>query len=104
MGMFDQYITDLSRPGALTAALNWYRANEPLERFTNDPQRFPPVRCATMGIWSTGDHYLREESMIESGQHVENEFRYERVEDASHWIPLDQPDRVSDLIIDFLSA
>jgi len=102
-GDTDQYIADLSRPGALTACLNWYRANEPIERFARRSVEFPPVACPTMGIWSTGDHYLREESMIESGQYVKNTFRYERVEDASHWIPLDQPERISDLLIDFLT-
>jgi pimeloyl-ACP methyl ester carboxylesterase len=30
-------------------------------------------------------------------------WRYVRIEDSSHWIPLDQPDRVNQLLVEFLS-
>ena len=33
---------------------------------------------------------------------VEAEWRYERVEDASHWMQLDQPERVNELLLEFL--
>ena len=29
-------------------------------------------------------------------------WRYERVEDAGHWLQLDAPDKVNDLLLDFL--
>jgi pimeloyl-ACP methyl ester carboxylesterase len=99
----DAWIKDLSRPGALTAALNWYRANVPPE--TWEPERWvlPTVSAPTLGVWSSGDPYLTETQMLLSSQHVSGGWRYERVEGASHWMQLDRPKYVSDLIINFLA-
>jgi pimeloyl-ACP methyl ester carboxylesterase len=101
-GDFERYLADLSRPGALTAALNWYRANS-VVRFELDPRPLPPVAAPTLGIWSTGDNYLLEEGMQRSGEHVTGPWRYERVEGASHWLQLDAPERVNELLLDFLT-
>ena len=57
----------------------------------------------TLGVWSSGDHYLREEPMRDSAAHVTAEFRYERIEGASHWMQLDAPERVNALLLDFLA-
>lgn len=105
-GDVDEYIADLSRPGALTAALNWYRANlSPaleLQRAVAPPP--PPARISapTLGLWSTGDHYLGEKRMIASGEVCSGGWRYERIDDASHWMQLDQPQRINELLLDFL--
>ena|ERR1700693_6124676 len=56
-GDVDRYISDLSRPGALTASLNWYRANL-VPRAPGSSPQLPPVEAPTLGIWSTNDHYL----------------------------------------------
>ncbi len=55
-------LADLERPGALTAGLNWYRANHhpKLELREREPPRLPtPI----LGVWSDGDAYLLEEQM-----------------------------------------
>jgi pimeloyl-ACP methyl ester carboxylesterase len=102
-GDVERYIEDLSRPGALTAALNWYRANVSPQRELAEPRAFPAIAASTMGIWSSGDDYLTEERMISSGEHVAGEWRYERIDGASHWIQLDEPHRLNELLLDFLS-
>jgi len=53
-------------------------------------------------MWSTGDEYLTEAAMVRSADHVAGPWKYERIEDATHWIPLDQPDRVNALLLEFL--
>jgi pimeloyl-ACP methyl ester carboxylesterase len=96
-------IADLSRPGALTASLNWYRANVPPESLVAEPLALPPVAAPTMGVWSTGDMALTEQSMTGSSAFVaDGRWRYERVDDAGHWMQLDAPDRVNELLLDFL--
>ncbi len=40
--------------------------------------------------------------MLRSAEQVTGPWRYERVEDASHWMQLDQPERVNALLFDFL--
>ena len=102
-GDVERQLADLARPGALTAALNWYRANSVL-RFQLSDRALPPVAAPTMGIWSTGDNYLLEEGMLRSAEHVTGPWRYERVEGASHWLQLDRPERVNGLLLDFLGG
>jgi pimeloyl-ACP methyl ester carboxylesterase len=98
----ERSIEELSRPGALTAALNWYRANATPKQLLGEVASFPQVRGPAMGIWSTWDFALTEDQMVDSGSMVTGEWRYERIEDAGHWIPLDAAARVNELLIDFL--
>ena len=98
------WIPELSRPGALTAALNWYRANVNPARPGLEGMEFPPVKAATLGVWSTRDAYLTEPQMTASKEFVSGEWRYERLDGASHWLMLDQPERVTSLILDWLRA
>jgi pimeloyl-ACP methyl ester carboxylesterase len=99
----DRYVADLARPGALTAALNWYRANAAPAKELERTRAFPAIAAPTMGLWSSGDSFLTEGSVQGSAQHVTGPWRYERIEDASHWLQLDAPDRVNELLLDFLS-
>jgi pimeloyl-ACP methyl ester carboxylesterase len=60
------------------------------------------VQAPTLGLWSTGDAYLTEELMIRSEQYVAGSWHYERVENASHWMQLDAPERISERLVTFL--
>lgn len=100
----DRVVADLSRPGALTAGLNWYRANLHPRTWLEPPIPFPQVQAPTMGVWSSGDFALDEAGMKGSGRFVDASFRYERVEGAGHWMQLEAPDQVSSLLVDFLPA
>ena len=95
-------IADLSRPGALTASLNWYRANL-APRMPGPRPQLPPVTVPTLGIWSDGDRYLDGARMRASGELVKGPWRYEEIAGASHWIPLDAPDRLNELLLGWLS-
>jgi pimeloyl-ACP methyl ester carboxylesterase len=55
-----------------------------------------------MAIWSAGDHYLDGARVEQSAAHVSGPWRYEEIPDASHWIPVDAPDRVNNLLLDWL--
>jgi pimeloyl-ACP methyl ester carboxylesterase len=100
-GDLEQAIADLSRPGALTASLNWYRANV-APRMPGPARALPLVLAPTLGIWSTGDHYLDGERMVNSGSLVGGPWRYEEIPGASHWVPLDAPDRLNELLLGWL--
>ncbi len=60
------------------------------------------MQAPTLGLWSTGDQYLPEHRMLRSAGYVTGPWRYERVEGASHWIPLDQLERLNGLLLGFL--
>lgn len=98
----DRAIADLSRPGALTASLNWYRANL-APRPPGPRPEFPPVTMPTLGVWSDGDLYLDGERMRASGHLVKGTWRYEEIAGASHWIPLDAPETLNALLLDWLN-
>jgi pimeloyl-ACP methyl ester carboxylesterase len=100
-GDLEQAIADLSRPGALTASLNWYRANV-APRMPGPPPPLPPVLAPTLGIWSARDHYLDGERMKNSASLVQGRWRYEEIPDVSHWVPLDAPGRLNELLLDWL--
>ena len=102
-GDHERHHEDLSRPGALTAGLNWYRANVRPEPPSDDGPGYPDVTCPVLGVWSDGDHYLTEGHMTGSTAKVAGPWRYERVTDASHWLVVDRPARVNDLLVEFLT-
>jgi pimeloyl-ACP methyl ester carboxylesterase len=101
-GDIERYVADLSRPGALTAGLSWYRANLHPARQLEPRRPVPPVAAPTLGIWSSGDPYLTEAQMTGSGEHVTGPWRYERIDGASHWMQLDATERVNELLVEFL--
>ena len=93
------WIEDLSRKGRLSAALNWYRANEIHMLFGN----FPKIKVPVLGIWSTGDIFLSEKAMLLSARYVDAPWSYERIEGSRHWIPLDAPKHLNNILIDYLA-
>ena len=100
----DQVARDLARPDALTAALNWYRANVHPRALIEPPLAFPQVQAPTMGVWSSDDFALVESGMTGSQRYVDGSWRYERIEGVGHWMQLEAGDQVSALLVDFLPA
>lgn len=93
----DAVVRDMSRPGRLTAGMNWYRANLMGVLFGAWP------RCAvpTLGMWSSGDRYLTEAQMRDSGKLVDGAWEYRRIDDCGHWIPLQRPEAVAAAALDW---
>lgn len=100
----EQAAADFADPAALTAGLNWYRANLPVQSLlAESPPPLPPVKADTLAVFATGDDYLTEEAMTASRSKVEGGWRYERFEGVGHWIPLEAPERLNQLLVDFLA-
>jgi pimeloyl-ACP methyl ester carboxylesterase len=98
----DRIVKNLSQPGALTAGLNWYRANDPPQRLLEPTPTYPPIEHTVMGIFGAHEFALTEDSMTGSAAYVSGPWRYERFDDAGHWVQLDQPDKLNRLLLDFL--
>ncbi len=86
-----------SQPGALTAMLSWYRM-----MLRARPSRPPSSRVTvpTMMIWGTKDRFLGEEMAQPSIDRCDRG-RLARIEEATHWVQHEEPDRVNALIADF---
>lgn len=89
----DHWIADMSRPGRLTAALNWYRANFTL--FIGG--KFGKCKVPTMGVHSPQDVALTVKQMVDSEKYMDAQWKYVNIEHSSHWIPLDQPKELLNL-------
>ncbi len=95
-----EWRAELSRPGRLTAGMNYYRANPGMVV----PRQYPAAQVPVLGIWSTGDLFLTEAQMVSSQRYVNAPWRYERIEGANHWIPLTAPGELNPLLLDYLST
>lgn len=100
----EDYIATLAQPGALTAGLNWYRANLPATRLMSPPPQLPPILAPTLAIFGADDRYLTESAMLASQTFVRGSWRYERIAGAGHWVQSDAPAQVNRLLLEFLSA
>jgi pimeloyl-ACP methyl ester carboxylesterase len=94
------YKRALDQPGALTAALNYYRA---LLRYPREIGRNAVIRAPTLLIWGERDRYLG----IGMTRHLERwvpGIRVERLPGISHWVQNDDPARVNHLLIEHLQG
>jgi pimeloyl-ACP methyl ester carboxylesterase len=94
----------LRRDGALTAALNWYRANMPAASWLREPPDPPEVTVPTLIIWGEADSNMGPALLERSAATVTGPLRVELLPGVSHWVPEEVPDRVNGLLIDFLGA
>ena len=101
-GDTDRYVKDLARPGALTAALNWYRANVRPQMPADNAAAPPKISVPAMGLWGDGDPFLTEDHVKRSPERLSGPWRYEKIAGAGHWIMLDQPAEVNRLLLEFL--
>jgi pimeloyl-ACP methyl ester carboxylesterase len=93
----EQYVRQLSEPGALTAALNWYRANS----FDGDYQR---VSVPTMYLWGTEDGAVGPEAAQATSDWVTGAYRFEVLDQVGHFVPEEAADRTTALLLEHLAA
>jgi pimeloyl-ACP methyl ester carboxylesterase len=89
------YMRSFSRPGRLTAALNYYRANlktggAAWERLL----RMGEVTSPTQLLWGDQDPAVGRRQAEESKDHVKGRFHLEVLEGAGHWLQFERPDEV----------
>jgi pimeloyl-ACP methyl ester carboxylesterase len=78
----DIYVGVLSQPGALPAALNWFRAAE-----SDEVADLPSVTVPTLYVWSTGDAAIGRTAAEATALYVIGRYSYVVLDDVSHWIP-----------------
>jgi pimeloyl-ACP methyl ester carboxylesterase len=92
----EHFIRSLSRPGRLTAALNYYRANLAAdggawESLTD----IGPITAPTVLLWGDQDPALGRRAAEATARHVEGEYRLDVLEGAGHWLQFERPGEVS---------
>lgn len=89
----EEYVRRLSEPGALTAALNWYRADRP-------DGELATIEVPTLYVWSTEDVAFGSTAALDTENWVRAPYRFEMLEDVTHWIPEQVPDTLSALLLE----
>jgi pimeloyl-ACP methyl ester carboxylesterase len=97
-----RYAEAMTRPGALTAATNYYRA---LFRRTpmQNKRLLRRIEAPVVVIWGEEDRYLGTELAEPETSWVPN-VRVERLVNASHWVQQDSFHKVNAMLLEFLRA
>jgi len=93
----DEYVAVLSAPGALTAALNWYRAmnsSTPVDR----------VGVPTTYVWSDGDVAVGRTAAEFCAEFVTGDYRFVELPGVTHWIPEQAPRELAAAILDRIAS
>ncbi|TQF73330.1 alpha/beta hydrolase [Rhodococcus spelaei] len=88
-----EHVRTLAEPGALTAALSWYRA---MGREFGD---IAPVTVPTTYVWSNGDEALGRAGAERCGEFVDAPYRFVELDGISHWIPEQAPGALADAVL-----
>jgi len=90
----DGYVRSLSRPGRLTAGLNYYRANLSRNNWWAGLRANLRITTPTALLWGDQDPALGREQAEKSADHVQAPFRLEVLEGAGHWLQFERPAEV----------
>ncbi|QIS16702.1 alpha/beta fold hydrolase [Nocardia arthritidis] len=93
----EEHVGRLGQQEALTAALNWYRAmhlSGPVGK----------VEVPTLYVWGTEDSAVGSTAALAAEGYVRGPYRFEMLEDVSHWIPKEAPEALTRLIMEHLLA
>jgi pimeloyl-ACP methyl ester carboxylesterase len=90
----------MAESGALTSALNWYRA-VPLTDVRRAPRE---TTVPTMYVWSDGDTAVHSKGALNTGRYVTGEYRFEVLKGVSHWILDEQPSAAAELLLEWFDA
>ncbi len=104
------YLDDWSKPGALTAMLNWYRASEIVVPQVGEEAEppiwtllaFPSIAVPTLVVWGLKDKALLPVQL--DGLHpLVDDLRIVAVPDAGHFLPWEKPEPLVAAIRDFMA-
>ncbi|MER7460230.1 alpha/beta fold hydrolase [Micromonospora sp. NPDC126480] len=88
------YAEPMRAPGALTAALNWYRAMS-----RTDLAAVGPVAVPTTYVWSDRDIAIGRTAAEACAAQVSGDYRFVELAGVSHWIPDAAPAPLAEAIL-----
>jgi len=97
------YAEAWSKKGALTAAINYYRANmNPAILFSERTIAFPKIKSPTLVIWGEKDAALSKDLIADTDEFVDSSYSMKYLPNCGHWVQLEEPEIVNKYIIEFL--
>ena len=97
--VIETFARSVSRPGRLTAALNYYRANLARGRGWSGIARNIKVSAPTVLVWGDQDPALGRLQAETTAEHMTGDYRLEVLEGAGHWLQFERPDEVGRTLV-----
>jgi len=101
----EKYQQMMEKPGAFSAALNYYRAAfraKPAKVSTDKTHK--KISVPTLVIWGENDIALRKELTYGMEPYFDGPLAIEYIPKCSHWVHEEQPEHVNSLLLKFLST
>jgi len=98
----EPYVDAARRSEGLFGGIHYYRAMARSALFLDLPKP-RVIECPVLVVWGRNDDSLGEELAEPPKRWVTNA-RVEKLPNASHWVQLDEPEKVNRLLVEFLST
>ncbi len=98
-----EYVSVFSQPGALTAALNWYRAAFGGRAEGRAQDAAGEVKVPSLTIWGNQDQAIGRRSTELAAEYLKGPYRFVEM-DAGHWLIQEKPAEVTREILAHLKA
>ncbi|WP_406280659.1 alpha/beta fold hydrolase [Embleya sp. NBC_00896] len=95
----ERYIAALREPGALTGALNWYRAVDP--KALRD---IGEITTPTLYVWSDRDTAFGRPAAEATGAQLSGPYHFEILPNTDHWIPETAAEPLTKALLTHLAA
>lgn len=96
-----KYLEAMKKPGAMTAAMNYYRA---VLRRKEPEDLKKKIQAPTLLIWAENDVALGKKLTYDMESLFSGSFRLEYIPNCSHWVNEEQPELVNRLLVEFLGS
>ncbi len=97
-----EYKKSWREPFALTAMINYYRANI-LKRFVGKSRPEAKIKVPTVFIYGEKDRAILPETVKGVGEAVDAPFEEFRIPNSGHWVQNEAKNRVNEILRDFLA-
>jgi pimeloyl-ACP methyl ester carboxylesterase len=106
-----KYVEAWSKPGALTASINYYRANMNIARIltlSKEQQEllvrgYPKVRSPTLVIWGEEDAALDKSLTVGMEKYVKGPYEIKYIQKCGHWVHQEEAEIVNRYLLEFLA-
>lgn len=96
------YLAALAEPGALDAALHWYRAARIGSAVSADVEPPGQIEVPTLYIWGDADATVGRLAAESTGQWIAAAYRFEVLRGVGHFLTDQAPERVTRALLDHL--
>ncbi len=99
-----EYKNAWGQPGAITAAINYYRANILKRLFSkSELQDERRIKVPTLFIYGEKDHAVLPQTVKGVGRFIDAEYAEFRIPDSGHWVQIEAKEKVTEALKNFFN-